>query len=178
MSEPKRQLEPEHEPAGRPPADARTSLTEIMTLLDTNLLGTVHGGVIMKLVDTVAGVVANRHSGGPAVTASMDEMVFLETVRVGDVVQACGQVNWTGRSSMEIGVRVVAEPWDRAGTVAKHVASAHLVFVALDAEGKPRPVPPVQPETDEDRRRFREAELRRAHRLATREAIARSRSAG
>lgn len=145
-----------------------------MTALDTNLLGTVHGGVVMKLVDDVAGAVASRHCGGPAVTASMDEMAFLEPVHVGDLVHAHGRVNWTGRTSMEVGVRVVAEPWNQVRPPTR-VASAYLVFVALDPEGHPRGVPPVVPETDEDRRRFAEAEIRRTHRLARREAILRSR---
>ncbi len=146
-----------------------------MTVLDTNLLGTVHGGVVMKLVDDVAGVVAQRHSGGAAVTASMDEMDFLSPVRVGDLVHAEAQVNWTGRSSMEVGVRVLAEPWNEAGVEPVRVATSYLVFVAVDGNGRPRPVPPVLPESDEDRRRFAEAEIRRTHRLARREAIARSR---
>jgi acyl-CoA hydrolase len=147
-----------------------------MTVLDTNLLGTVHGGVVMKLVDDVAGVVAQRHSGGAAVTASMDEMAFLEPVRVGDLVHAEGQVNWTGTTSMEVGVRVLAEPWDRAGVEPVRVATAYLVFVAVDDQGRPRGVPPVLPETDEDRRRVGEAEIRRTHRLARRAAILASRS--
>lgn len=147
-----------------------------MTVLDTNLLGTVHGGVVMKLVDDVAGVVAQRHSGGPAVTASMDEMAFLAPVRVGDLVHAEAQVNWSGTTSMEVGVRVLAEPWDRAGVEPVRVATAYLVFVAVDGEGRPRPVPPVLPETAEDRRRVEEAEIRRSHRLARREAILRSRA--
>lgn len=146
-----------------------------MTVLDTNLLGTLHGGVIMKLVDDVAGAVASRHTGGPAVTASMDEMAFLHPVRVGDLVHAHGQVNWTGRTSLEIGVRVVSEPWNQAGVAPQRVASAYLVFVALDENGEPRQVPPVLPETDEDRRRFAEAEIRRSHRLARRSAILASR---
>lgn len=146
-----------------------------MTVVDTNLLGTVHGGVIMKMADDVAGAVAQRHSGGPAVTASMDEMAFLEPVKVGDLVHAEGQVNWTGRTSLEVGVRILAEPWNEAAT-AKTVATAYLVFVALDESGCPREVPPVQPETDEDRRRYVEAEIRRTHRLARRAAISRSRS--
>lgn len=146
-----------------------------MTVLDTNLLGTVHGGVIMKLVDEAAGAAASRHAGGPAVTASMDEMAFLEPVRVGDLVHAHAQVNWTGRTSLEVGVRVLAEPWNEAGVPAKRVASAYLVFVAVDKEGKPRPVTPVRPETEEDRRRFAEAEIRREHRLARRQAILASR---
>ncbi len=160
---------------GKPTSAARSTLSRIMTVLDTNLLGTVHGGVVMKLVDDVAGVVAQRHSGGPAVTASMDEMDFVEPVRVGDLVHAEAQVNWSGTTSMEVGVRVLAEPWDRAGVPPTRVATAYLVFVAVDENGQPRAVPPVQPETAEDRRRFAEAEIRRAHRLARRQAIQRSR---
>ena len=160
---------------GKPTSAARSTLSRIMTVLDTNLLGTVHGGVVMKLVDDVAGVVAQRHSGGPAVTASMDEMAFLEPVRVGDLVHADAQVNWSGTTSMEVGVRVLAEPWDEAGVPPVPVATAYLVFVAVDAEGRPRGVPPVLPETDEDRRRFGEAQIRRTSRLARREAILRSR---
>lgn len=160
---------------GRPTSAARTTLSQIMTASDTNLLGTVHGGVVMKLVDDVAGVVATRHSGGPAVTAALDEMVFVTPVRVGDLVHVMGQVNWTGRTSMELGVRAVAERWDRAGEAPMTVATAYLVFVAVDGSGRPREVPPVLPETDEDRRRFREAEIRRRHRLAVREEIQRSR---
>ena len=132
----------------------------------------------MKLVDDVAGIVASRHSGGPAVTASMDEMDFVSPVRVGDLVQAEGQVNWTGTSSMEVGVRVLAEPWNEAGVEPVRVATAYLVFVAVDGDGCPRPVPLVLPEDDEDRRRFAEAEIRRTHRLARRDAIARSRDTG
>jgi acyl-CoA hydrolase len=149
-----------------------------MTALDVNLLGTVHGGVVMKLVDDVAGVVASRHSGGAAVTASMDEMDFVSPVRVGDLIHVEAQVNWTGRSSMEVGVRVLAEPWNEAGVEPVPVATAYLVFVAVDGAGRPRAVPPVLPENHEDRRRCAEAEIRRTHRLARREAIARSRDAG
>jgi acyl-CoA hydrolase len=147
-------------------------------VLDTNLLGTVHGGVVMKLVDDVAGVVAQRHSGGAAVTASMDEMDFVSPVRVGDLVHAEAQVNWTGRTSMEVGVRVLAEPWNEAGVEPVRVATSYLVFVGVDGDGQPRAVPPVLLESDEDRRRFAEAEIRRTHRLARREAIQRSRDAG
>ena len=173
---------------GLPASAAETTLSRIMTEIDTNLLGTVHGGVIMKLVDDVAGAVAQRHSGGPAVTASMDEMAFLEPsvasrrdrgaflepVYVGELVHAHGRVNWTGRTSLEVGVRVVAEPWNEIQPP-RRVATAYLVFVALDDEGRPRPVPPVIPETADDHRRGAEAEIRRTHRLAKREAILRSR---
>jgi acyl-CoA hydrolase len=161
-------------PSERPPSATRLSLSHITAQNETNLLGTVHGGVVMTLVDSVAGVVAARHSGGAAVTASMDEMVFVVPVRVGDVLHFTAQVNWTGRSSMEIGVRITADRWDAVGPQV-HVATAYLVFVAVDSDGKPRSVPRIVPETDEDRRRMREAEIRRSHRLARREAIKASR---
>ena len=118
-------------------------------MTDTNLLGSVHGGVVMKLVDDVAGLVANRHSGGPAVTVALDEMAFLVPVRVGDLLHAEARVNWAGRTSMELGVRVFAERWDQIGP--RHrVATAYLVFVAVDGEGEPRAVPQLVLETDED----------------------------
>ncbi len=131
-----------------------------------NLLGNVHGGEVVKLADSTAGAVAQRHSGGPAVTAALDEMVFLEPVHVGDIVRTMGQVNWAGRSSMEVGVRVEAQPWNDPSADGLHVASAYFVFVAIDEEGRPREVPPLVPQTEDDLRRHREAEIRRAHRLA------------
>ncbi len=157
------------------PADAtRITLSRIMTVVDANLYGNIHGGVIMKLVDDAAGVVAARHCGGSAVTVSMDEMVFLVPVHVGDLVHAHAQVNWAGRTSMEIGVRVEAERWDRLERP-QHASTAYLVYVAIDEQGRPRPVPPVVPTTETDRRRHREAEIRREHRLARRNAIQASR---
>jgi len=165
-------------PGRRPTSASRLTLSRIMSVVDTNLLGTVHGGVVMKFVDDVAGAVAARHSGGAAVTVAMDEMLFLTPVRVGDLVHASAQVNWTGHSSMEVGVRVVGERWDEAGVPATVVATAYLAFVAVDASGAPRPVPGLLLEADDDRRRFREAEIRRRHRLARREEIRRSRAHG
>jgi uncharacterized protein (TIGR00369 family) len=160
----------------RPQAASRCTLSRIMTALDANLHGNIHGGVIMKLVDDAAGVVAARHSGGRAVTAAMDEMAFLVPVHIGDLVHAHAQVNWAGRTSMEIGVRVEAERWDEVAEPL-HTATAYLVYVGLDARGKPRDVPPVLLTEGDERaaRRFREAEIRRTHRLARRDAITRSR---
>jgi len=157
-------------PSSRPTSETRLSLSHLTAQNETNLLGTVHGGVIMTLADSVAGVVAARHSGGAAVTASMDEMVFLVPVRVGDVVHFSGQVNWTGRSSMEVGVRITADRWDAVGPQV-HVASAYLVFVAIGPDGRAREVPPLAPQTPDEVRRMREAEIRRAHRLARKEEI-------
>ena len=157
------------------PAVSRVVLSRLMTQADVNLLGTVHGGVMMKLVDDVAGLVATRHSLGPAVTAAMDEMIFRFPVHVGDLVHTFSQVNWTGRTSMEVGVRVEAEPWDVPDRTPRHVATAFLAFVAIDAEGKPREVPPLALQDAEDERRFHEATIRHRHRLARRAAIAESR---
>lgn len=161
----------------RPVSASQITLSRIMGPLDANLHGNVHGGVIMKLADDAGGTVASRHGGGRVVTVSMDEMVFLVPVHIGDLVYASAQVNWAGRTSVEVGVRMVAERWDEAGQQPRHVASAHLVYVGIDEEGNPRPVPPVQTETAEDERRFREAEIRRATRLARREAILAARAA-
>jgi acyl-CoA hydrolase len=97
-------------------------------------------------------------------------MAFLEPVRVGDIVRTFGQINWVGNSSMEIGVRIETQPWD-ATTESLHVGSAYFVFVAIDGTGAPREVPRLQPETPDDERRLREAEIRRAHRLAKRAEI-------
>ncbi|HEX5985162.1 MAG TPA: acyl-CoA thioesterase [Nocardioides sp.] len=154
-----------------PPSHARTSLSMLADTTHVNLLGNVHGGVVMRLVDSTAGAVAQRHSGGPAVTAAMDEMAFLEPVQVGDILRAVAQVNWAGRTSMEIGVRVESEPWNEAGSEPLHVASAYLVFVAIDDHGHPRPIPRLAPQTPDEVRREREAEIRRAHRLARRAEI-------
>jgi uncharacterized protein (TIGR00369 family) len=159
-----------------PVSHARTSLSLLADQSHVNLLGNVHGGTIMQLVDSTAGAVAQRHSGGPAVTAAMDEMAFLEPVHVGDIVRTMAQVNWAGRTSMEIGVRVESEPWNDAGPEPLHVASAYLVFVAIDADGQPREIPGLLPETPDEVRRQREAEIRRAHRLARRTEIERGRS--
>ena len=159
-------VEDSESPASLPASFGRVSLTLLAGQAHVNLLGNVHGGEVMRLVDSTAGAVAQRHSGGPAVTAAMDEMAFLAPVHVGDILRASAQVNWAGRTSMEVGVRVESEPWNQAGTDPVHVASAYLVFVAIDAEGRPRRIPALAPEAPEEVRRMRKAEIRRAHRLA------------
>jgi acyl-CoA hydrolase len=159
-----------------PPSYGRVTLGVVMSAREANLLGNIHGGEIVKLADSTAGAVAQRHSGGPAVTAALDEMAFLEPVHVGDIVRTYAQVNWAGRSSMEVGVRVETQPWNDPSTITLHVASAYFVFVAVDADGSARPVPALAPETEEEVRRMREAEIRRAHRLARKEEIEAARS--
>ena len=162
---------------GRPPAFARVSLAVMMSSREANLLGNIHGGEIVKLADSTAGAVAQRHSGGPAVTAALDEMAFLAPVHVGDILRTYAQVNWAGRTSMEVGVRVEAQPWNDPSTVGLHVASAFFVFVAIDDEGRPREIPPLLVGSPDDVRRSREAEIRRAHRLAKKQEIASGRRA-
>lgn len=161
-----------------PPSYSRVSLAQLMHATSANLLGNVHGGEIMKLADSTAGAAAQRHSGGPAVTAALDEMAFLEPVHVGDIVRTTAQVNWAGRSSMEVGVRIEAEAWTDASGRPKHVASAYFVFVAIDEEGRARKVPGLVPEEPDELRRWREAEIRRAHRLAGKQEIESGRSNG
>ena len=124
-------------PTGKPTSYSRVTLSKIMTAVDVNLYGTVHGGVMMKFVDDVAGRGAARHSGGTAVTAAIDEIVFLEPVRVGDLVHAHAQVNWTGQhldgGRREGGRRALGLGRGRA----VRVATAYLVFVAWTWTGSP-----------------------------------------
>jgi uncharacterized protein (TIGR00369 family) len=155
--------------APRRVADSSVTLTQMMEVTDANVAGNVHGGVIMRLVDTAAALAAIKHSGGLALTVGIDEMTFLEPVHIGEVLELRASVNDVGRTSMECGVRVDAHD-PLSGTV-RHVNSAYLVFVAVDGDGRPRPVPSLVVETDAERGRQREAKLRRERRIAHKEAI-------
>jgi acyl-CoA hydrolase len=157
----------------KPCAQSSVVLALPMEVGDANLMGNVHGGVIMRLVDNAGGYAAMKHCGGPVVTVAMDEMTFLEPVYLGDIVTVRAMVNEAFRSSMEIGVRVEAENV-RTGRLV-HTSSAYLVYVALGEDGSPRPVPPVVAETEDQRRRQREAKLRREARLARKEVILQAR---
>jgi acyl-CoA hydrolase len=148
----------------RPASASSVVLARQMETPDANVAGNVHGGSVMKMVDTAAGLAAVKHCGGLAVTAAMDEMTFL-----GDVVTVKAQVNEAFTTSMEVGVRVEAEDVTTGRRV--HTSSAYLVFVALDRDGNPRAVPPVLAENEEERQRQREAKLRREARLARKTAI-------
>ena len=136
---------------------------------DANNSGNVHGGVIMYLCDEVAGIAAVRHSGCRVVTVAMDRMTFLTPVLVGHLVTVKATVNAAWRSSMEVGVRVEAENI-RTGEIINN-STAYLTMVALGEDGRPTPVPPIEPETEDERRRAREAQLRRDNRLAERQRI-------
>jgi acyl-CoA hydrolase len=140
-----------------------------MSIGDANLAGLVHGGVVMKMCDEVAAIAAIRHCGRRIVTAGVDRMTFVEPVNVGELLTCSATVNAAWRTSMEVGVRVEAEN-PRTGE-RRHTSTAYLTMVALDDEGKPVQVPPLLAESDAERRRQREAELRRANRLAERDQI-------
>jgi uncharacterized protein (TIGR00369 family) len=149
---------------GRKVNDSSVIMAQVMIPQDANPSGNVHGGVIMKLIDTAAGVVASRHARGNTVTASIDRLDFHHPVFVGDLLFIKGSLNFVGRTSMEVGVRVEAENI-MTGDV-RHTASAYLTFVALDSSGKPKEVPPLILETEDEFRRNREAKIRREARLA------------
>ena len=156
------------------PADSSSILTRWMGIEDANTAGYVHGGVIMRLCDEVAGIAAIRHSGVRVVTAGIDRMTFLHPVHVGQLVTFKATVNAAWRTSMEVGVRVESEHVRTRETT--HSSTAYLTMVALDEHGQPAAVPPLAPETADERRREHEAQVRRDNRLAEREAILRVRA--
>jgi uncharacterized protein (TIGR00369 family) len=157
-------------------SDSQVLMSLQMNPADANLAGDVHGGTIMKLVDTAAGICAVRHCRTRVVTVTMDSMSFLHPVHVGDVVSLYASVNDVGHTSLEVGVKVEAE---NVRTGAKlHTSSAYLVFVALDENGKPTPVPALIVETEDERRRQAHAKIRRESRRARQEALKRTQDPG
>jgi uncharacterized protein (TIGR00369 family) len=145
------------------PADSEVMLAQLMLPDDANPSGDVHGGVVMKLVDTAAGLAAMRHARSRVVTVAMDSMTFEAPVHIGDLVHLTARLTWTGRTSMEIEVVVEAE--NILAGARRRTSTAYLVYVALDADGNTRPVPPLTAATDEDKARWAAAERRRAVRL-------------
>ncbi|MFZ1036337.1 MAG: acyl-CoA thioesterase [Smithella sp.] len=141
-------------------------IAQLMNPKDANPAGNVHGGVIMKLIDNAAGCAAVRHSRSNVVTASIDRLDFYNPVFVGDLVTLKASLNFVGKTSMELGVRVEAETLITG--YRRHTASAYLTFVALDSNGRPSPISPLVLETDEEKRRNKEAKERRIIRLAER----------
>ncbi len=147
---------------GRPVSISRVEMSHLLLPNEANALGTVHGGIIMRLVDEAGAVAAVRHAKRHCVTAAIDSMKFLAPARVGDLVILKASVNLVGTTSIESGVRVETE--DLLTGRRTHISSAFIVYVALGSDGKPCQVPPLMPETDEDRRRMAEAAVRREHR--------------
>ncbi len=146
--------------------DSQVTMSELMMPRVANHYGNVHGGTILQMADQVAFVVAARHAGPPCVTAAVDSVSFLGPIRIGEVVTMLASVNHAGRTSMEIGLKVLAENLE-TGAV-RHTNSCYFVYVAVDAAGQPRAVPPLLVESEEEQRRFRGAERRRELRLKLR----------
>lgn len=148
---------------GKPVKESQVEMTEVVLPGHTNQLGTIFGGQLMAWIDIAASIAAGRHARAVCVTASIDALHFVTPVKLGHFVSIRASVNYTGRTSMEIGVRLDSE--DPRTGVKTHVATSYLTFVALDEKGKPREVPPVLPETEEEKRRYEHAQLRRKARL-------------
>jgi acyl-CoA hydrolase len=152
---------------GRFVRESISEYSEFALPTDANTLCNVLGGKVMHLVDLAAALAAVRHARCAVVTASVDQMSFLHPVHIGQLIVLRSSVNRVFRTSMEIGVRVEVENL-LTGHI-QHTSSAYLTFVAIDKSGKRLPIPPVIPETEAEKRRFLEAEQRRAYRLAMRE---------
>jgi acyl-CoA hydrolase len=151
-------------------AESRAQIVHWMGLADANSAGFVHGGTVMKLCDEAAAAAAIRHARSRVVTAAVDRMTFLQPVHVGDLLTLRASVNAVWRTSMEVGVRVQSED-PRSGEV-KHTNSAYITMVAVDEHGRPAAeVPALRCETPEELRREREAQRRRANRLAERDQL-------
>ena len=159
----------------RAAADSRSILVRWMGVTDANTAGFVHGGTVMRLCDEVAGIAAIRHCRQRVVTAGADRMAFLHPVHVGELLHLSAMVNAAWRTSMEVGVRVVAE--SPLTGESRHTNSAYFTMVAVDEDGRPVEVPPLSCDSAEEHRRAQEAELRRANRLAERDQIITARGA-
>jgi acyl-CoA hydrolase len=150
--------------APKTPAESHSQLAHWMGIVDANVAGFIHGGTVLKLCDEAAGFAAVKHSRSRVVTAGVDRMAFLEPINLGELATFSASVNAAWRTSMEVGVRVEAEN-PRTGE-RRHTSSAYFTMVALDADGRPTPIPALEPETEHERRRQREAQTRRTNRLA------------
>ena len=150
----------------KPVRESHVITTQLVLPNDTNQLGNLLGGTLMHWIDIAAAITAQRHADRVCVTASVDELNFIQPIRLGDVVTLQASVNRAFRTSMEIGVVVTAQT--RAGHDHRRANNAYLTFVAVDDEGKPVEVPGVIPESPDELRRFEEALVRRQHRLAHR----------
>ncbi len=151
---------------GKPVSASRSEMTEVVLPNDANPLGYVLGGRVMHLVDIAGAIAAHRHSNSHVVTASVDYVDFRNPIKVGELIVLKSSVNRVFHTSMEVGVKVFSE--NVLTGERKHTSSAYLTFVAIDTQRNPHEIPPLILETDEDRRRYHEAEGRRKIRLAHR----------
>jgi len=150
----------------RHPRESEAVMSELMMPQHANIMGNVFGGVILSLVDRVAAVAAIRHARKPCVTVSVDKVDFKEPIHVGELLTAHARVNYAGRTSMEVGVKIIAE--NVLSGERRHTNSCYVTYVALDGGGRPTEVPPVVPETPDEKRRYERAAKRRASRVMDR----------
>ena len=148
------------------PRDSETVMSELMMPQHANIMGNVFGGVVLALADRVAAVAAIRHARQQCVTVSVDKVDFKEPIHVGELVTAFARVNFAGRTSMEVGVKIIAE--DVLSGEKRHTNSCYVTYVALDSQGVPAAVPPIEPETADEKRRYDRAAQRRASRVMDR----------
>jgi uncharacterized protein (TIGR00369 family) len=148
---------------GRSPEHSRVILSQPMGVTEANILGNIHGGIIMKLCDEAGAIAAMKHAHSPVVTVAVDSMSFHSPVHIGNLLTVQAEVTWAGRTSMETRILVTAEDL-LAGTIT-HTNTAYYVYVALDDEGRPVEVPPLICETAEERQLFEEGAARQARRL-------------
>jgi acyl-CoA hydrolase len=146
-------------PRTMPFPNHQLSMTVLMTPDMANFSGKVHGGHILKLLDQVAYACASRYAGMYVVTLSVDRVLFRQPIRVGELVTFLASVNYTGNTSMEVGIKVVSEDIHKG--IATHTNSCFFTMVAMNADGTPGKVPPLEPATDEEKKRHANAELRK-----------------
>jgi len=146
--------------------DSCVELGQLVQLSDTNPMGYIHGGVVMRMVDEAGAIAATKHAGRPAVTVAIDSMSFYSPVQVGNLITFKASLNYVGRTSMEVGIRVEAEDLLTGEII--HTSTAYCVYVALGIDGKPAPVPPLVPETDDEKRRWEAGKRRQELRLQER----------
>ncbi len=147
---------------GKHPSESAVTKTEIVLPVHTNALGTIFGGTVMSWIDIAAAIAAERHARSIVVTASIDALHFISPLRLGDIALIQAQVNFTNKTSMEVGVRVDAENPLTGET--QHCVTAYTTFVSLNKNGKPTPVIPLLPVSDLEKKRFEEAKHRRESR--------------
>ena len=152
---------------GKTVRESRVVLTQLMGPQDANMLGNVHGGILMKLCGEAGGMAASKYARHLSVTVTVDSMTFHSPVHIGDLLTVQAEISWVGRTSMEARVVVTAENVITGAVT--HTNTAYFVYVALDENGRPTPVPPLICETDEERERLARAEMRRQLRLQMRE---------
>jgi len=151
---------------GRHPRESESVLTELMMPHHANIMGNVFGGHILALVDRVAAVAAIRHAHRECVTVSVDKVDFREPIHVGELITGFARVNYAGKTSMEVGVKIITEHLITGEK--RHTNSCYVTYVALDEKGRPTPVPPIVPETPDEKRRYERAAKRRTSRVMER----------